>query len=127
MELVPITGRTHQLRVHCAAIGHPIVGDNIYGANGAGSSYGGFSEEVMQSQFPHVGKVHTDLQNTLHSFVQRRRSLSEGADLDYNDTIGVDDYDTRHQHGMLCLHAKQLNILHPITAAPVIFEADAPF
>ena len=31
LELVPITGRTHQLRVHCAASGFPIVGDPIYG------------------------------------------------------------------------------------------------
>jgi 23S rRNA pseudouridine1911/1915/1917 synthase len=28
----PITGRTHQLRVHFAAIGHPIVGDALYGS-----------------------------------------------------------------------------------------------
>ncbi len=29
--LEPLTGRTHQLRVHCAAMGWPIVGDAIYG------------------------------------------------------------------------------------------------
>ncbi|MBF9197491.1 RluA family pseudouridine synthase [Microvirga terrestris] len=31
LELRPITGRTHQLRVHCQASGFPILGDPIYG------------------------------------------------------------------------------------------------
>ena len=31
LALEPVTGRTHQLRVHCAAMGWPILGDNIYG------------------------------------------------------------------------------------------------
>ncbi|MGF1610016.1 MAG: RluA family pseudouridine synthase [Kiloniellales bacterium] len=31
LVLRPLTGRTHQLRVHCAAIGHPILGDGKYG------------------------------------------------------------------------------------------------
>lgn len=31
LALEPLTGRTHQLRVHCAEMGWPIVGDNIYG------------------------------------------------------------------------------------------------
>jgi tRNA pseudouridine32 synthase/23S rRNA pseudouridine746 synthase len=31
LALTPVTGRTHQLRVHCTAMGWPIVGDNIYG------------------------------------------------------------------------------------------------
>ena len=30
VELEPVTGRTHQLRVHLLAIGHPIVGDALY-------------------------------------------------------------------------------------------------
>ncbi|MCP5073843.1 MAG: RluA family pseudouridine synthase [Rhodobacteraceae bacterium] len=33
VALVPITGRTHQLRVHMAEIGHPIIGDGKYGTN----------------------------------------------------------------------------------------------
>lgn len=31
LELHPITGRTHQLRIHCTHIGHPIIGDPQYG------------------------------------------------------------------------------------------------
>ena len=32
LALEPVTGLTHQLRVHCAAMGWPIIGDSIYGA-----------------------------------------------------------------------------------------------
>ncbi|MGV6849870.1 MAG: RluA family pseudouridine synthase [Marinibacterium sp.] len=34
LALVPITGRTHQLRAHMAEIGHPIIGDGKYGGSG---------------------------------------------------------------------------------------------
>jgi tRNA pseudouridine32 synthase/23S rRNA pseudouridine746 synthase len=30
MQLEPITGRSHQLRVHMLSLGHPIVGDSLY-------------------------------------------------------------------------------------------------
>jgi tRNA pseudouridine32 synthase/23S rRNA pseudouridine746 synthase len=35
VELEPLTGRTHQLRVHCAATGWPILGDAVYGSGKA--------------------------------------------------------------------------------------------
>ena len=31
LEVVPLTGRRHQIRVHCYAIGHPVLGDTRYG------------------------------------------------------------------------------------------------
>lgn len=31
VEARPVTGRTHQIRVHCQAVGHPIIGDDKYG------------------------------------------------------------------------------------------------
>lgn len=39
VELLPTTGRTHQLRVHMAQIGHPIVGDVLYGGETSDRTY----------------------------------------------------------------------------------------
>ena len=38
LRLIPLTGRTHQLRVHMQAMGHPILGDPLY-ASGAARAY----------------------------------------------------------------------------------------
>ncbi len=35
IEAKPITGRTHQIRVHCAGIGHSLIGDSLYGEKSA--------------------------------------------------------------------------------------------
>ncbi len=38
LELEPVTGRTHQLRVHLSEIGHPILGDTLYGGRVANAA-----------------------------------------------------------------------------------------
>lgn len=47
LEVEPVTGRTHQIRVHMAAIGHPIVGDAVYGKR----------SPVVERQFLHAWKL----------------------------------------------------------------------
>ena len=47
MTLTSVSGRTHQLNVHCAAIGHPIVGDSVYGYGGEAASNGGLVESEL--------------------------------------------------------------------------------
>ncbi|MDR9447284.1 MAG: pseudouridine synthase [Balneolaceae bacterium] len=37
VQCIPLTGRTHQIRLHCQAMGHPILEDPIYGPNGDAS------------------------------------------------------------------------------------------
>ncbi|KAK1738220.1 RNA pseudouridine synthase, RluA family [Skeletonema marinoi] len=72
LELHPITGRTHQLRVHCAAMGHPIVGDSIYGFCGEGAPHGGLSnakEECMLC-------LHAQQLNVFHPYTNAPMSFS---------------------------------------------------
>ena len=47
VDIRPLTGRTHQIRVHLAAIGHPVVGDRVYGR----------ASPVLKRQFLHAYRL----------------------------------------------------------------------
>lgn len=68
IELKPVTGKTHQLRVHMQHVGHPILGDTLY------------SPELVADKSPR-----------------------------------------------LCLHAAKLEVLHPVTDAPLTIQSPCPF
>jgi len=62
VSLTSISGRTHQLNVHCAAIGHPIVGDSVYGFEGSAAANGGLNEDDLPAD-----KASSELQSAIAS------------------------------------------------------------
>jgi len=56
LELEPVTGRSHQLRVHLASIGHAIVGDTLYGAGAAAAPRLLLHASRLGFDHPHTGR-----------------------------------------------------------------------
>jgi 23S rRNA pseudouridine1911/1915/1917 synthase len=61
LEALLLTGRTHQLRVHFASIGHPVAGDSTYGAGAAlmGLRRQFLHAHLLRLRSPHDGEEHT--------------------------------------------------------------------
>lgn len=57
MILAPLTGRTHQLRVHCAALGHPILGDGKYGGRRAFLADSPYAESIARRLHLHAREI----------------------------------------------------------------------
>jgi 23S rRNA pseudouridine1911/1915/1917 synthase len=60
VKLFPKTGRTHQLRVHMSHLGHPIVGDTLYGGKPVSElalSGAGDAEPILRHQALHAWKI----------------------------------------------------------------------
>lgn len=83
--------------MHCAALGHPIVGDSIYGVGGVASPNGGLVGDVLSKNAASL-----ELQQNIDALVKEK------------------------QMG-LCVHLKQLSFKHPVTGEVLSFESKSPF
>jgi 23S rRNA pseudouridine1911/1915/1917 synthase len=100
----PRTGRNHQIRLHMAAIGHPVVGDEFYGPFGA-----------------------IKLTRDEYKALCARRARIAG-----NGTKGgahrepADEDEAEESTGRHALHAHRLEFEHPILGGPIAFESPLP-
>ncbi|WP_425228484.1 RluA family pseudouridine synthase [Sphingomonas sp.] len=94
VELQPFTGRTHQLRVHMAAIGHPIVGDGKYGGQAAFLT-GGISRKMhlharrLRVDHPDGGQIDVQAELPTH-FAESLKGL--GFEQMLGDQLPLDEY-----------------------------------
>jgi len=78
VELSPKTGRTHQLRIHLASIGHAIVGDKIYGIEGKTLKHKGLFLYAVGLNFKHpitgeVIKLSMTLPEKYQAYINREK------------------------------------------------------
>jgi tRNA pseudouridine32 synthase/23S rRNA pseudouridine746 synthase len=100
VTLTSISGRYHQLNVHLAAFGHPIVGDTVYGIEGSAASNGGLRDEELDVLAPNPNRACSPLQAAITSVAKDKPA---------------------------CVHAKYLKFRHPISGHTLDFSTDSPF
>lgn len=100
VTLTSMSGRTHQLNVHMAAFGHPIVGDSTYGIDGDAASNGGLSNAELETLVPNANRASEEVQKALAHAANGKVS---------------------------CVHAKSLKFTHPVSGEEIALSSNPPF
>lgn len=154
LRLIPITGRTHQLRVHCAAAGYSILGDPTYSLHGEASPQGGLSTIRTKTAVmtpPIAGGEHQQQQQQQAQDHDEKCMVGEEK-ANYKDRVIISVeatsqlsspslsscplemqkawtkfYPPNNDNCPMCLHASKLSFPHPITNTRIQVHVPAPF
>jgi len=106
VEMTILTGRPHQIRIHLAAVGYPLLGDPLYGPGGT----------------PHLPDSQTNSETKSETNSETKsETKSETNSAEASEKLPVPG-DCGY-----CLHAHQLTFLHPTQQQAMTFAVPAPF
>ena len=112
LRLEPLTGRTHQLRVHTAALGHPIIGDPTYSLYGEAGPVGG----IANISSYHCSQGKGDDKTAVGRVPQCPMEIQQA----WTKTHKPNEQP-------MCLHAAMLEFKHPVTGETMRWDAPPDF
>jgi tRNA pseudouridine32 synthase/23S rRNA pseudouridine746 synthase len=133
LQLEPLTGRSHQLRVHLQALGHPIVGDALYGPLPDPSLRANSPSLRAQRGNPSPSTADMDCRAALAMTQNAALAMTQNAALAMTQNAALAMTQnaalamTAGFESRLRLHASALAFDHPVTGLKLRFDSLVPF